>query len=139
MAVIVETSVWVDIERKRLTPSDVAAVTGDEPVFVSPVTIAELQYGVMRAKSVPESNRRAAALAPIKSKPCLIIDRATGEIFGRIASQLDSKGRPSKHRVQDLWIASQAIQHDMKVLTKNPKDFDDIPGVEVLSLAARRQ
>ncbi len=134
MGVIIDTSVWVDVERQRLAPGDVVALTGDEAVFVSPVTIAELEYGVGRAKSKAQRNRRAAALAPIKRKPCLPIDRTTGEIFGQIAAQMDSSGKSSKHRVQDLWIASQAIQHNMKVLTQNKRDFEGVPGLQILTL-----
>ena len=30
-------------------------------------------------------------------------------------------------RIQDLWLASQAIQRDFTVLTANAKDFKDVP------------
>jgi len=33
--------------------------------------------------------------------------------------------------VQDLWIASQAIQHNLTLLTYNEKDFIDIPGLSL--------
>ena len=133
MGVILDTFILVDVERGRLSPDDVAALVGDEPVLLTPITIAELQYGVARAQTEAQRKRRASALALIKAKPCLTVDKATGEIFGTTAAQLDSQGRPSKHRVQDLWIASLALQHGMKVVTRNRRDFEDIPGLEVLS------
>ena len=37
-----DTCVWIDVERGLLAPADVAAFTGDDPVYLSPVTIAEL-------------------------------------------------------------------------------------------------
>ena len=134
MGVIIDTSIWVDVERGRLAPRDVATVTGDEPVYVVPPVIAELEYGVHRAKTEAQRTRRAGAMARIRKKPCLVIDRDTGETFGRLAAILDSKGKPSTHRTHDVWIAAMAVQHNLKVLTRNRKDFDGIPGVDVLTV-----
>lgn len=132
MGVIVDTSVWIDVERGRLSPGDVAAMTGEEPVYLAPPVLAEIQYGVERAKTATQHQKRAAALARMRRKPCLIMDAETGSVFGRLAAALDSTGRPSTHRVQDVWIAALAIQHNLKVLTRNPKDFLGIPGLDVL-------
>jgi predicted nucleic acid-binding protein len=51
MGVIIDTCIWVDIERGRLSLGDVQTVTGSDPVFMSPVTIAELAFGVEMAES----------------------------------------------------------------------------------------
>jgi predicted nucleic acid-binding protein len=134
MGVILDTSIWVDVERGRLAPADVQSVTKDEPVFLTPATIAELKYGVARAATPAERNRRAAALARIMRKPCLIIDRTTGDLFAQIAADLGRQGRAAKHRVQDIWIAALAIQHSLSLLTHNRRDFEDIPGLSLLSL-----
>jgi len=132
MGVIVDTSVWIDVERGRLSPGDVAAITGQEPVYLAPPVLAEIQYGVERAKTAAHRQKRAAALDRLRYKPCLVMDAETGAVFGRLAAALDSAGRPSTHRVQDVWIAALAIQHNLKVLTRNPKDFQGIPGLDVL-------
>lgn len=134
MGVIVDTTVCVDVERDVLTIEQLAAQLGDEPLFLSPVTVAELEYGLQRAKSDKERTRRKAALARLMAKPGLPIGRATAEIFGRIASQLDAAGRPARHRAQDIWTASLALQHGYKVVTQNRSHFDDIPGLTVLSI-----
>ena len=139
MAVILDTSIWVDVERGRLAPADVAAVTGDEPVYLAPPVIAELQYGVDRAPDAAARNRRASALARVRRKPCLIVDRETGEVFGRLAAQLDARGRPSRHRVNDLWLAALAIQLSMKLATQNRNDFADIPGLDLLLISPGRR
>ncbi|MCI0613521.1 PIN domain-containing protein [bacterium] len=134
MAMILDTSIWINIESGRLAPADVADRTGDEPVYLTPPVIAELEYGLHHTKDAAQRNRRAAALARIKRKPCLIIDRDTGEIFGRIAADVDKKGKPSTHRTHDLWLAALAIQFDMAIVTQNEKDFADIPALQVIVL-----
>lgn len=70
MGVIIDTSIWVDVERGRLAPADVAAVTGQQPVYLAPPVVAELEYGVLRAATAAQRNRRASSLARIKRKPC---------------------------------------------------------------------
>jgi len=37
-------------------------------------------------------------------------------------------------RIQDLWLASQAIQRDFTLLTANTKDFKDIPGLKFVTV-----
>jgi predicted nucleic acid-binding protein len=138
MGVILDTSIWVDVERGRLSPADVARVTGTEPVYLAPPVIAELQYGVDRAPDAAARARRASALARVRRKPCLILDRETGECFGRLAAHLDARGRPSRHRVNDLWLAALAIQHGLRLATQNVKDFSAIPGLDVVAIPPPR-
>jgi predicted nucleic acid-binding protein len=134
MGVILDTSIWIDVERGRLTSRDIASVTGEEPVYCVPPVIAELEYGVHRASNDAQKNRRAVALARIRKKPCLTIDKDTAEVFGRITASLDKRGKPSTYRTHDLWIASVAIQHNLSVLTRNRSDFADIPGLKLLAI-----
>jgi predicted nucleic acid-binding protein len=136
MGVIIDTSVWIDVERGRLAPADVAALTGMEPVYLAPPVLAELEYGVHRARTPDQRHKRAAAVARIRKKPCLVIDAETGITFGRLAADLDTAGRPSTHRIQDLWLAALSVQHNLKVLAQNPKDFESIPGLTVLAIAS---
>lgn len=132
MGYLIDTSVWIDVERGTLAPADVAAVTGEEPVYISPVIISELKFGAEIANSSDIRQKRLAALARLKKKPLLWIDETTGEIFGDIAAQIQKNGRQHHYRVQDLWLASQAIQHGFKLLTHNRKDFEDIPGLNLV-------
>jgi len=37
-------------------------------------------------------------------------------------------------RVNDLWLAAQAVQRDFRVLTANAKDFADMPGLQMMVL-----
>jgi len=136
--VVVDTSIWVDVERERLSAAALEAALGDEPICLVPPILAELEYGLARAATEKQRTRRATALAALMSRPCVPITAETGRIFGKLAAELDQKGRPSAHRVQDLWIASVALQHGLRVLTVNRGDFEDIPGLTVLSPPSTR-
>jgi predicted nucleic acid-binding protein len=130
---LIDTCVWIDIERGNLAPADVASFTKDEPVFLSPVTLAELKFGAEVTADAQIRQRRLAALARLRRKPLLPIDGNTGEIFGQLAAQLKAGARSPRQRVQDLWLASQAIQHSYRLLTRNAADFGDIPGLDLVS------
>ncbi len=135
MGFLIDTCVWIDVERGALAPADVAGFTGDEPVYLSPVTIAELQFGAEAADDARIRQKRLSALARLRRKPLLPIDGDTGEVFGRLAAQLKAAARKPRHRIQDLWLASQAIQHSYGLLTRNKEDFEDIPGLDLLTYA----
>ena len=132
MGFLVDTCVWVDVERGALAPADVAALTASEPVFISPVTLAELRFGAEIAQDPGIRQRRLTALRRLARRPLLPIDGTTGDIFGSLASHIKAAGRQHRYRVQDLWLASQALQHDYRLLTRNLHDFEDIPGLDLV-------
>jgi|SRR5208337_4353711 len=132
MGFLVDTCVWIDVERGALAPADVAALTGSEAVFISPVTLAELRFGAEIAQDPGIRQRRLTALRRLARRPLLPIDGITGDIFGSLAAQIKAAGRQHRYRVQDLWLASQALQHDYRLLTRNLHDFEDIPGLDLV-------
>ena len=131
MGILIDTCIWIDVEQGNLAPADIVAVTGMEPVYLSPITIAELKFGAECAATPAIRQQRLAALARIRIKPALRIDETTGEIFGSLAAQLKTSGKTHRPRIQNLWLASQAIQHGFTLLTRNLRDFEDIPGLQV--------
>jgi predicted nucleic acid-binding protein len=132
LGVLIDTCIWIDVERGALAPADVASITGDAPVFLSPVTIAELKFGAEAAQDPGIRQRRLAALRRLQRKPLLPIDGNTGDVFGTLAAATKTAGRGHRYRVQDLWLASQAIQHGFRLLTRNAKDFEDVPGLDLV-------
>lgn len=131
MGYLIDTCIWVAVERGVISPADVTTVTAKQPVYISPVTVAELKYGAEIATDPDVRQKRLAALRRLQRKPLLRIDEFTGEIFGGLAAQVRASGRAIRYRVQDLWLASQAVQHGFKLLTHNEDDFKDIPGLDL--------
>ena len=132
MGFMIDTCIWIDVERGALSPADVNSFTDSEPVYISPVTIAELKFGAENAKEPQIRQKRLAALFRLMRKPILKIDEIAGEIFGSLAAQIKMAGRQHSYRVQDLWLASQSIQHGLSLLTYNRKDFEEIPGLSLV-------
>ena len=135
---LADTGIWVEVERGRLSAADLATIIGKASVYVSPVSIAELTQAVETSPDERVRARRRATVQRLLAKVILPIDGATGEIFGKLAARLVKAGRSSPtHRVQDIWLAAQAIQHKLRLITYNRQDFDDVPGVDVQVLKHR--
>ena len=45
MGFLIDTYIWIDVERDTLPPADVVSGTGTAPVCISPFKMAELKYG----------------------------------------------------------------------------------------------
>jgi hypothetical protein len=129
---LIDTNLWVAIERGSISAADIYAITRQEPVYVSPINVAELRYGIEVMTDARLKQRAEAALRRMRRKPFLRITAQTAEVFGGLAGRLTLVGRGPEFRIQDLWIAAQAVQRDFTLLTANLRDFADIPGLRVL-------
>src|SRR5271163_4793632 len=96
------------------------------------MTIAKLRFGAEVAQEPRIRRRRLAALHRLRRKPRVVVDAVSGDIFGSLAAQISAAGKQHRYRVQDLWLASQALQHSHRFLTRNRRDFEDIPGLDLV-------
>jgi predicted nucleic acid-binding protein len=131
---LIDTDIWIAIERGTLAPADIHKVTGHEPIFLSPVNVAELQMGLELVGDDATRRKALAAMRRLRRKPLLRIDYSTGETFGRLAAVLRQQGRGEDFRIMDIWLAAQAIQRKFKLLTFNERHFNDIPGLQLIVL-----
>ena len=130
MGFLIDTGLWIAVERGRLSAADIHAITRQEPVYLSPVNVAEVRFGIELMKNAKQKQRAMAALRRMRRKPLLRITGETAEVFGMVAAKLTKSGRGADFRIQDLWLASQAIQRGFTVLTSNAKDFKDVSGLK---------
>jgi predicted nucleic acid-binding protein len=131
---LIDTSLWIAVERGALGAADISAITRQEPVYLSPVNVAEIQFGLELLPTGAKKQKAAAVLRRLRRKPQLRITLETAEVFGTIAARLKKDRRDPIVRINDLWLAAQAIQRNLKLLTSNPRDFKDIPGLKMITL-----
>ena len=134
MGFLIDTNLWIAIERGKLSAADIHAVTRQSPIYLSPVNIAEIRFGIDLMKNGKQKQRAMTTLRRMRRKPLLRITGETAEVFGMIAAQLTQTGRGADFRIQDLWLAAQSIQRDFTLLTANEKDFKDVPGLKLVGV-----
>ncbi len=134
MGWLIDTNIWIAVERGALGAADIYAVTRQQPVYLSPVNIAEMQFGLEMLRAGPLKQKAAATIRRLRRKPQLRITVETAEVFGSLAAHVKKAGRAADFRINDLWLAAQAIQRGCRLLTSNPKDFEDIPGLKMVAM-----
>ena len=100
----------------------------DGPLLFSIVTRIELEAGVV---AVPDKAAlRAARLASLlRAIPVLPFDTIAADAYRNI---LQASGY-SRRKVLDRMIAATALAIDAGLVTLNPDDFRDIPGLKLLA------
>lgn len=95
----------------------------DQNVFLSSITVAEMQYGVYNSQNI-EKNR--ISLTEF-SAPFQIIDfdNRDAEFYGKIRSKLRKEG--NLIGPYDMLIAAQALSRKLILVTNNVNEFERIP------------
>ena len=104
----------------------VAALEG--AILLSIVTRVELEGGVYREPAHAPA-RRARLDVILSALPTLAFDDLAAETYGRIVE----RAAYSRRRLLDRMIAAQALAHRASLVTLNPDDLADIPGLMLLA------
>jgi predicted nucleic acid-binding protein len=131
---LIDTSLWIAVERGTLGAADIHAVTRQQPVYLSPVNIGEICFGLELMRPGVQRQRATSMLRRFRRKPQLRITVQTAETFGGLAAKIKKAGRDPYVRINDLWLAAQVIERDFRLLTSNAKDFADIPELKFVAL-----
>lgn len=100
---------------------DVAPIPG--VLAISAITVAELQFGVLVAKTGAVRAERLRRLSAVqKHFDALPVDEAVAVSYGRLAAVVNA-GRQPRRRVMDLLIAATAHAHGARLCTRNVEDF----------------
>ena len=134
MGFLIDTSLWIAVERGHLSAADIHAITEQQPIYLSPINIAEVRFGIELMKDARQRQRALVTLRRMRRKPLLRISGETAEVFGTLAAKLSRSKRSTNFRIQDLWLSAQAIERGFTILTANAKDFKDVPGLSVVEL-----
>lgn len=110
---LLDTSVFIALESGR--PMN-AEMLPDQSV-ICPVTVAELQAGVLITADVDIRARRLAALEATADIEVLAIDGQVAAQWARLRVHLAETGR--RVNVNDLWIAATAAANGLLVVTQD--------------------
>ena len=132
MGFLIDTNLWIAVERGRISAADIHAITRQAPIYLSPVNVAEIRFGIDLMTDAKSRQRALAGLRRMRRKPLLRITGETADVFGALAAKLSRSGRGVEFRVQDLWLAAQAVQRGFTLVTTNAADFRDIPDLQLV-------
>ena len=94
-------------------------------IFISSVTVGELEYGA--AKSRWGSRTRQIMYAFLANFTILPFTEKDAVLFGRLRAELAAAGTPIG--AYDLMIAAQGMSGNVTVVTHNIREFSRGPGI----------
>ncbi len=119
---LLDTSVFIASESGRPLKFELLP----DEAMISPVTIAELQAGILAAQDIDVRARRLATLEAAADIELLSIDAEVATQWARLRVHLAARSR--RINVNDLWIAATAVAHALPVVTQDD-DFTALDGV----------
>ncbi len=106
----------------------------EDKLFLSVVTIGEIQHGITR---LPESHRKNELLLWLNDEltkrfdqRIIPLDLPTMFLWGNLSARMENSGQPMG--VMDSLIGATALQNNLILVTRNESDF--LPcGVQVIN------
>ena len=125
---LLDTNICIYIIKKK--PVDVLKTLktkSKKDIYVSSITIAELEYGVAKS-NFPEKNK-IALIEFLSIFNILPFDDTDAVEFGMIKTDLEKKGKIIGP--MDLLIAGQAKSKKLILVTDNIKEFERVEGLKI--------
>lgn len=114
MAVLLDTSVLIGAEARLA-----------EDAAISVVSLTELHFGVLVARSEDARARRVLRLGAIEAHfDALPFDAVAARECGRLHAAVAQRGGQPRRRALDLAIAATANVQGVPLLTHNTEDFE---------------
>jgi predicted nucleic acid-binding protein len=113
------------LDTSVLLADEVAPIPGS--LAISTITLAELHFGVLSARSAEVRAERLRRLSLLQQRfDALPVGEAVAVSYGRLAAAVVESGRQPRRRVMDLLIAATAHAHEARLYTRNGVDFADL-------------
>lgn len=131
MALLIDSSVFISLERRGLPATEIAGVAQGETPVVAAITASELYIGIHRANTAARQAQRTAYLASILSLAVVVpFDLVAAREHARLNVALAAAG--TSIGPNDLIIAATALAHGHTVMTDNLREFRRVPDLVVL-------
>lgn len=112
-------SAWLDGD-----PSIKPELARARSLSLSAVVLGEYVFGISASRHHKIYEARLKGL--LADFPVLSVDSTTANHYAAVRRELKMAGTPIPWH--DIWIAAQARQHDLPVLSRDPH-FDEVKGV----------
>jgi len=121
MKAVMDTSVIVSADPPSL---------GDDDLFVTAVTFAELHAGVLLASNDADRARRLRRLTKLTALyDPLPLDAGVAIAYGRINAEVARRNGPRPAGPMDLLIAATALSNGCRLYTRKVGEFDGLEDV----------
>lgn len=131
MRYLVDADSTIDHLSQRVDLLTRLRIVAADDLALSAITLIELYTGVYGGRDPTQAQRdlerflQAATIVPVSER---VILRTA-----RLRTDLLSRRLPIKHRAYDLIVAATALEYGLTVVSSNERDYQDIPGLQLLN------
>ena len=104
----------------------------DHLLATSFITVAELHFGAEKGNW--GESRREKPEELLRNFVIIPYDHEIARRYGRLVAERQRAGRPIA--LNDAWIAACTVRHGVPLVTHNPKDFEGITALQVVTESA---
>lgn len=134
--IVLDTNVLSELARKEGNQAVIAWVERHEPreLWITSTTASELVLGI---RSMPAGRRRDTMeslnhrLLAAFYDATLSFETNAATAYGTVVAERKSRGRPITRA--DAQIAASCLVNNATLATRNTRDFEGIPGLEVIN------
>ena len=99
----------------------------DEGVAISILTYMEIYQGVIQSTQPEEVQDKLQAF--LDAVPIIPLSPSVARRCAPLREDLRLQGRRVNQRAIDLIIAATALEYDLILVTRNTRDYEDVPGL----------
>ena len=135
MGLIVDSNVFIQFERRKLSVDFSPWADSDDDVFLSAITVSELLVGVSYANTDERRRNRSEFVeAIIAGITILDFSTAIARRHAQVHANLARKGQLIGPH--DMIIAATALHYGLSLLTDNVAEFSRVDGLIVVGFAS---
>ncbi len=134
MPYLIDTDLVIDHLANVTEANQLLEHLAPEGIAISMITYMEAFQGVVRSPHGKEARAKFQTFR--RSVPVLPFSLSVAKRCAVLREQLKTKQKRVKARALDLINAAIALEHDLTLVTRNVKDYQDIPDLNLYPLAA---
>jgi predicted nucleic acid-binding protein len=101
-----------------------------EGIAISIITYMEVYQGTLRSPDPERAEEQFERFLAVV--PTLPLSPAIARRCARLREELKGRGRRVRDRALDLIIAATTLEHELRLVTRNLADYEDIPDLALL-------
>lgn len=98
-------------------------------IAISIITFSEIYEGIYGSRDPRQAAQAFTEFC--RGLSVLPINRSIAKLTAQLRLDLRRQGHPITHRALDLFIASTALEHELTLVTRNRKDYQDIARLSI--------
>src|SRR5436309_9837934 len=135
MPYLIDTDLVIDHLANVTEANQLLEQLAPEGIAISMITYMEAYQGVVRSPNVQEARAKFQIFR--RSVPVLPFSLSVAKRCAVLRERLKTEQKRVKARALDLINAAIALEHDLTLVTRNVRDYQDIPDLHLYPLAAR--